>query len=325
MRVRIEAEVLADPTQFGRDIGAILERCILGQHRWVIDNLEDVLSSSWMKSCPSWMLTPELAMKAFDEQIYEPTSTPRERLLIVSLAPQVRGSAQDKVETPPSARKLLEQAVQLLLENSTADWHFVRAIARIYSREELRQAIDKKWIVPAHAGGKGEFRKRFDELTDRGVPPWRIAVLMDSDRLVPGPLPAESEKKRKQLEELGVKVFSLHKREAENYLPPPLLDSDGRRETYVSFLALSREQQDHFDMKEGFKKNKRGEIEPRAEQASLFGNVTAWHKKRLAGGFGSSIGDRFKDATIAREEMDEVCSTRPGELEEILLKLEEML
>jgi hypothetical protein len=78
-------------------------------------------------------------------------------------------------------------------------------------------------------------------------------------------------------------------------------------------------------MKEGFKKNQQGQIEPRAEQASLFGNVTAWHKKRLAGGFGSSIGDRFKDAAMDREEMDQVCSTCPGELEGILLALEEML
>jgi hypothetical protein len=226
VRVRIQPEVLADPTHFGRDVGAIVERCVRGQHRWIIDDLDAVLSSEWMKTCPPWLLTHELAMKAFDEQIYEPTTSPRDRLIVVSLVPQTAlSAAQDKVETPERAREILEHAMQLLLENSAADWHFFCAVAKTYPQKILPKAIEKKWIVPVNAGGKGEFRKRFDELTDRGVPPWRIAVLMDSDRLVPGPLPAENEKKRKQLEELGVRVFSLHKREAENYLPRPLLDS----------------------------------------------------------------------------------------------------
>ena len=312
--------------QFGRDVAAILERCDRGQHRWVIDDLEAVLSSSWMKSCPPWLLARELAMKAFDEEIYEPTTTQRARLLVVSPVPQAMGSAQDKVETPDRAREILEHAMQLLLENSAADWHFLCAIAKTYPRTFLLQAIEMKWLVPAHAGGKGELRKRFDELTNRGVPPWRIAVLMDSDRLKPGPLPKDNESIRKQLEDLGARVFPLFKREAENYLPPSLLSKQAaHHDTHSSFLHLSPEQQDYYDMKRGFKRAASGKAGLSASEKELFAKKNPWHLNRLVGGFGKSIGDLFKDAEIDREEMDQVCSTRPGELEGILLALEEML
>jgi hypothetical protein len=326
VRVRIEPEVLADPTQFGRDIAAILERCDRGQHRWVIDDIEAVIDSPWMKSCPRWPLTQERARKAFDEQIYEPSANQRDRLMVVSLSPRTASTEKEKIEAPQRAREILEHAVQLLLENSAADWHFLCAISTTYPREALLRAIGEKWIIPAHAGGKGEFRKRFDELIDRGVPPWRIAVLMDSDRLKSGPLPRDTENKQKQLEELGARVFTLFKREAENYLPPSSLSKRAaHHDTHSSFRHLSPEQRDHYDMKHGFKREASGKAALSTSERELFGEVNPWHLNRLVGGFGSSIGDSFKAAKIDREEMDEVCATCPGELEEILLKLEEML
>lgn len=315
----IAPEVLAEPVQYGRDISAILHRCDQGQHQWVIEDLESVQRSAWMQERAPWDITDTLAEKSFRAQIDEPSGKQLRRLLVVAVSASAAAS-EAMFETPERARQILEQAVQLILENGTADWHFVHTVARSYARSELLLAMKNQWILPDHAGGKGEFRKRFDELVRRGIPPWRIAVLMDSDRLAPGPLPEDNDKKRRQLEALGVQVFVLHKREAENYLPPSLLDGKDLRDTHSSLRNLSREQQDHYDMKKGFKSTTLT-----ATEEPLFGAVSEWHRRRLVGGFGPSIGDRFKDATIDREELDEMCSTRPGELEEILQALEEML
>lgn len=311
---------MEEPSRFGKDIAAILERCEKGQHQWVIDDLEATLASSWMKARAPWDVTDTVAEKSFRAQIDEPSGKQARPLLLVTTESAPLGAAGEFIESPERARQILEQAVQLILENGTADWHFVRAVARSYARSELLLAMKNQWILPDHAGGKGEFRKRFDELVRRGIPPWRIAVLMDSDRLAPGPLPEDNDKKRKQLEALGVRVFVLHKREAENYLPPSLLDGRDLRNTHSSLRTLLPEQQDHYDMKRGFKSTTLTTTEE-----PLFGKVSEWHRKRLVGGFGPSIGDRFKDANIDREEMDEMCSTCPGELEGILQALEEML
>lgn len=295
--MQIEPEVLNAPQRFGHDISAILERCNLGQHQWVIDDLDVVLQSSWMQGRARWDATEELAEKTYRAQLDEPVSAAPKRLLVVSLAPGAaeRSSEAIKVEAPPRARQILEQALFLLLENGTADWRFLDAMSRTYTRREILDAFEERWLLPEHAGGKGELRKRCDELIRRGVPPWRIVVLMDSDRLAPGPLPEENEKKRIQLEELGAKVLVLFKREAENYLPPSLLYGKPHREVRSSLSTLTRTQQDHYDM------------------------------RRLAGGFGSSIGDRFQGAVIDRWEMDHVCATCPGELEALFVVIEGML
>ncbi len=309
MRVQFEVELLDQPARFGRDLSAIIDRCSTGQHRWVIDDLDTVLNSAWMIGRATWDVTDELAEKVFQAQILEPKQNHAQKLLIVTLdeASAAKSTETTKHEPVARARKILEQAVQLILENGTADWHFVCAMSRTYPLPALQQAIREQWLIPAHAGGKGEFRKRFEQLVDLGAPPWRIAVLMDSDRLAPGALPKDNEDKKKRLEELGAKVFVLFKREAENYLPPSLLGGARHQELLAWLLSRPPAQRDYFDMKKGA------------------GRDANSQEATPVGGFGPAIGDRFKDAQISREEMDEVCSTSPDEIEGILRALEEML
>jgi hypothetical protein len=330
VRVRFEAAVLEQPAQHGRDLTSIIDRCDRGQHRWVIDDLDSVLDSvldsAWMKGRASWDVSAELAKKVFQAQILVPQRANLRRLMVVTVDEHAAAQSTEttKYERPARARAILEQAVQLILENGTADWHFVCAMSQTYPQPDLMQAIHERWIVPEHAGGKGDFKKRFDELRRREMPPWRIAALMDSDKSEPDKIPAANEKLRKQLEDLGVKVFVLFKREAENYLPPSLLRD--KRTVLSSLLRLTPEQRDYYDMKKGFDRSAdgRGAALSEAEQR-VFGNVDAWNQNRLVGGFGGSIGAQFKDAVIGREEMEDVCSTYPGEIERILRTLEEML
>lgn len=326
MRVQLDPDVLADPGRFGRDVSAILDRCDRGQHQWVIDDLDEVLSSAWMRAAASW--DKELAEKTFRAAVDEPLRGVHARLLVVAAAalaspPAVAGVVRCSAA---DARQILSHPLYLVVENATSDWRFVRAIVATFARTRLAHAIERDWLVPDQAGGSGELSKRAAALAAMSKSAWRIVVLMDSDRLVPGPLPDAVARRIATLNQLGASVITLHKREVENYLPGSLLSRPETHDAYVSWLHLSREQQDHYDVKYGFAGDKTtGEPVVSDEQSALFGGANPWHLKRLIGGFGKKIGEQFIGAALDRDELTAVCETCPGELERLLDTLEELL
>ena len=89
-------------------------------------------------------------------------------------------------------------------------------------------------------------------------------------------------------------------------------------------MELTREQQDHYDMKTGFTKRDGQPVVP-LEQQNLFQGISKWHLEHLCGGFGSNVGAAFQEATISREELEVVCKTCPEELERVLDAIEELL
>lgn len=324
MRVCFDSEVLNCPLEHGSHIEAIVERCYCEQHRWIIDDLDAVMGSAWMQGRAKWSTHDTFAEKTYRESIDRPSTSGRQQRLLVITANGCNVSdapADVRRETPKNARQILEKPLFLYVENSGSDGSFVRAISELYAAD-VWLAIARLWLKPEHAGGKGEFTKKVDELIASGIAPWRIAVLMDSDRLVPGPLPADNDRIRRELEERGIRVFPLFKREAENYLPASLL---GKGLMVKVFFGLSPAQRDHFDMKKGFKKEQNGTVVIPDEQRELYADLSKWQLDQLAGGFGKSIGARFEDARLSTCDMSFVCQTRPGELEETLTKLEEML
>ena len=327
MRVKFDRAVLDQPALFGRDIYVIVDRCDQGRHTWVIDDLDDVLASTWIRDRPSWDPLDTLAEKTWRAAIDETSAGPQQRLLSV-MAECLPTAALSGVlcATPARAREILDEPLYLILENATSDWSFIRAITRTFARTELEIAISKNWIVPDQAGGSGEFEKRASALIARKIEPTRIAILMDSDRLVPGPLPSDVAKRIARLQSIGTIVLALFKREVENYMPESVLDSKATNAVRVSFLSLRQEQRDHFDMKFGFERDPRtGDAVIHESQQALFAGTNPWHMKRLVGGFGRKIGDRFGETTVDRAEIVEVCKTCPGELEQLLQTLEELL
>jgi hypothetical protein len=330
--VRIERAVLDAPHQFGRAISAIVDCFERGKHRWVIDDLEDILSSVWIQSAASWDASKELAEKLFREALDEPTRQAPARLVVVAVAAaQAMAAAADVfICSVEDARRILDHPLHVVLENATSDWCFLRALVAAFGRTRLSDAIARSWVVPDQAGGSGELVKRVRALTEQGQAPWRIAVLMDSDCLGPGPLPATlpaaTNDRERELRRMGATPIVLHKREVENYLPGSLLDSKRTHDVYVSWRSLSREQQDYYDMKHGFSRDPRtGEVVVAEAQRELFAGANPWHLGRLVGGFGKSIGERFDGAQIDRAELDAVCATHPGELERLLQTLEDLL
>lgn len=335
MRVQLDRAVLDEPHRFGRDISAIIDCCQRGQHRWVIDDLDAVLGSAWIQGAARWDSSKELAEKTFRAAIDEPSGGVRQRLVIVAAAapqdvpagtPGVAGVVGVLTCSVEDARRILADPLYLVLENATSDWCFVRSLVSTYERTRLAHAINRYWLVPDQAGGSGELVKRAQGLLEQGKAAWRIVVLMDSDRLAPGALPPSVAQRIKALAKLGVSVITLHKREVENYLPSTLLDGKRTHDVYVSWLSLSREQQDHYDLKHGFACDAvTGEAVMDHAQLGLFGGFNPWHLKRLIGGFGKTIGERFTGEKLDRAELEAVCATCPGELEQLLGILEELL
>lgn len=324
MRVRFERDVLDAPHRFGRDVNAIIDTCASGQHVWVIDDLDAVLASSLVRECPSWDPLPALAEKTWRAAIDEPTSAARQRLVVVKpVTTGVSHVAGTIVCTAATARGLLARPLYLVLENATSDWSFVRALVKVHRRAALDLAITEDWIVPDQAGGSGEFVKRVRGLIEQGIESFRIVTLMDSDRLAPGALPPAVDKRVKVLEGMGATVVVLHKREVENYLPTALLDGKATNAVRVSWLALTRAQQDHYDMKYGFATDSAsGTVAIPAEQQALFAGTNPWHLNRLVGGFGKAIGDRFANAQLDLDDLAAVCATCPDELAHVLDVLE---
>lgn len=331
MKVRFEEAVMDRPDLYGRDLNAMVDAFAKNRHQWSIDDPDRIRGSRWIQEGPRYdRLAIEIAEKAWRAAIDEVSPGPSGRLLIVAVEDQCPIELwRDEAEfyaSPAHARKILEQPVYVVLENSEADWNFLKAMARAFEALAVLQAIGEHWLMPFHAGGAGEFKKRIQELLARGVVGWRIVAFLDSDRLAPGPLPQSTQKKVQGMESAGVKTIVLFKREIENYLPDAAIDDRKHHEAYVSLLSLTRQQRDYFDMKQGFEQDKvTGKPMIPPEQQALFAGANPWHLKRLVGGFGKKIGDRFANPALLRDEMNDVCETCPGEMEHILRTLEELL
>ena len=325
MKVAFAADVLAEPGRHGKDLNAIAERFDCGQHDWEIDDLAVLMASQWMRDRASWDSLDELAEKTFRTAIDSPKRTVAQFTVVVTLAaPKEVG--RTLVRSPEEARRLVTGPLRLILENATSDGDFVRSIATTWSSSLVTNAVDRGWLVFEQAGGSGEFVKRATALLGQQVPSVRILCLMDSDRLTVGPLPVATVKRCQELDGLGVAHFVLHKREVENYLPSSRLDGDRTRGVYVSWLTLTRVQRDYFDMKLGFAEDPEthNAVVPEG-QRMLFAGVSAWHLRRMIGGFGRKIGEAFDGRPLDREELDACCATKPTELRNLLEWLEAAL
>lgn len=323
---------MAQPELYGRALNAIVDAFAEGRHQWAIPDPDEISTSRWGTETATWdSLLRELVEKTWRAALDDVgSSPPTTRILLVSVDPASQPLPSLETSTvraqPARAREILSEPLYMVVENATSDWHFLRAMARVFQRDSVVQAMANGWLVPEHAGGAGDFLKRIDGLIGRGIVPWRIVALADSDRLAPGPLPEKVAEMAAKINSRGATAVVLFKREVENYLPDSAIDEKRNHDAWVSLLSLTRQQRDHFDMKSGFKINKDTQnIHVLAEQRELFARSNPWHLRRLVGGFGKHIGERFETAAITREEMVVVCETCPGEIEHILQTLEEAL
>jgi hypothetical protein len=132
--------------------------------------------------------------------------------------------------TPVIAYTILSEPSKIILENGTNDWKFVKGIVYKYANHKkrksiyklLEKAIDKHWIEPDNAGGKGQIKNRFEALAAnryKDIYQFKLATIFDSDK--------SNANEIKHEQKLLIEFFTgetttwhmLHKREVENYLP----------------------------------------------------------------------------------------------------------
>lgn len=328
MRVRLSAAIVSDESALSL-LDDILRFFEAGRHQWVIDDIEGIERSTWVEQAGRRQSTRilDLLRKVATEAAYGDTTHTIEIEI---------GTGEGRV-TPSMARDAMARPAYLIVENATSDGRFLRALIHAYDNPRLRTAVEAQWLEIDQAGGVGEVPKRVHALIhDRAADRRRIQALVDSDRRNPKD-DSDTVKRMRMLEqEHGVVVHILHKRDSENYLPLDALahhkhEADRFQKTYKAFSRLSPHQQDHFDMKSGFKASPNGEVTLHTDQVELFAGIRGSVLRDLVGGFGNDCGCWFEDdggkvpRYIDRTTLEARCSTKPGELPAILAKLEEIL
>ena len=179
----------------------------------------------------------------------------------------------------------------MLVENRHNDGAFLRSVAPSSVREELREALDNRWIEIEHGGG-ADMKTRIRTATLEEA--MRLWVLSDSDAREPD-RPSSFQQALCQLcADQGVSHHLLQRRAIENYLPIQALNDwtfscirssqEARRNKVKTFARLQPAQRHYYNMTKGFDAD-------RPDIPALFADCA--NHPHLQSGFGEDISSRF--------------------------------
>ncbi len=183
----------------------------------------------------------------------------------------------------------LEQPVTIIVENSSNDSPFVKAIIRCFDKKGvIIKHLENHWLTFGNAGGKNNFLNYLQEKL-RTFRKWskanhhylRVFVLMDSDREFPDmDMQSAKDPLVNFLREISIPYHILEKREMENYLPDETIDTiQDNRDFIDAYLRLTPIQKDFFDLEKGFDKTKPFEKLKPKEVQDLYGKISDQDKK----------------------------------------------
>lgn len=186
----------------------------------------------------------------------------------------------------------------VVCEDVVTDAAFVRALANIFSRSEITDALVASRVAFANGGGARLPWAARSEMEKFRIKP-RVFVLFDSDSLTPGDR-TKNHDAAEALREEGASVHVLERREAENYIPPRAIHYGGLRigkfnrqrdlsRALSALKQLGTDQYSHYDFKKGFKAKSFMSVEPIPEQVALFSDLNSRTMRTLGQGFGDRI------------------------------------
>ncbi len=197
--------------------------------------------------------------------------------------------------------EILRRPLSLLVENKRRDGAFLKAVGWRYAR--FLERLERQYRLEiTHGGGLQEMGQLVQEHKE---PLWRrrAFAVFDSDALAPRQQSTASTTFGQVCREAGIGYHRLHRRAAENYLPPATLLAwakglyGQRREQHLkrarAFDRLSPEQRHHYNMKRGH----RGDTERQNHDLgrAMFDGLDQQSMQALDEGFGKSIGDLFAE------------------------------
>lgn len=324
MKVHITKEILNTPhTEIYPLLDAIFLHFMDGRHLWKLDDPEEIKQSRWFQfysGSEAYKKKCNDIHKIYTDQIYLPKSS---RMHSITVEVNHTGGTLTGL-TPAEARQCLDSPAYVVVENAESDAAFVRAMITAMKRDELQKALDKGWWKFEHMGGAEEVKKCVERIRKNSKGILRVFVLADSDSEYPGHYTATIKFVETYCVSHRVPFHILLKRDSENYLPVNVLSHvKQKRKVFQAFLNLSSEQQDFYDMKNGFKKDENGKpfiSEP-------FIHVPSKIVKDLAEGFGRKVWENYEKYShlISREDIEITCSFDPYEIDRILNQIEGMI
>ena len=322
MRVRFSAAVMADSGSW-RTLDRIVMLFEEERHEWLADDPEGIEVSAWLRSDAGRAGASN--RKALQEHIRW-SAYPKPRLEVTVDCE----TTSELTLGPADALRCMEAPVSVAVENATTDGDFLRTMVHALDRGELRQALERRWLMIAQMGGFGEVEKTVVRLRDGMPGPCRVFVLTDSDAQYPGERTATVEKVEETCQRHGVPFAILRKRKIENYLPVSVLNrlaGHRHREVFQAFLHLSPDQRDHYDMKNGLEADERGHAILPPEQQRLFHGVRGHVLRNLCGGFGKGTAEVFRTQRhcFAEADVRQVCAGDEHEIDRILDQIERLL
>jgi hypothetical protein len=329
MKVRIGPDAMAASETF-RDLDRILDSLFQERHRWDEQDPASVEGSAWGgDSGRAGQRVLEAAQKLLGDQLYEGRDAARATSLHTLTLTITLATNPPVSLSPADAVKALEMPAFVIVENGESDRAFLEAMLRAFGRDALNDALDRGLWEIVSAGGGGEIPKRVSERVARiGAGPRRVLILSDSDRLTPGEHTKTVEQITACSVEHGVTAIILNKREIENYLPHDALwDKSGKRDVCAPLLRLTPGQRDHYDMKKGFRVDKktRTPLIP-AAQLTLFSGVRPRKLLHdLIGGFGDKVWRSFASGRIDELAMREICLDDEDEIPRLLDAIERLV
>ncbi len=292
MIIEIGVDAASDPDAhqwLDRLVGRI-EDC---WHVWQIDAPEELGQTAWLRDDGrAGARAGDLIRAAVHRSAYP--FDPHTRQVRVTINPVDVDDA-----TPEEAFRLADERLVVLVENRQSDGAFLRRVVA-----ELDRTLNKYWsLTPSpiridDRGGKGQMPDEVLRCCENANSRPRMVVVVDSDRLGPNEQASgEARRLEAMCAEYQVPCWVLAKREAENYLPQPLLDarpnagSDHALRALV-WANLNDDQKDYYDMKDGLPGGNDG------PQAQLFEGLSRDDTRALSNGFGENIDACWKEWAV---------------------------
>ena len=282
VRITIDPRV-ADEPYAHRWLDRILHKVDDGWHVWdTTDHAESekIAGTTWIRDRDhqgAWVRDLLIASTQRDAW----TLAPHGRSLRVTAVP-----TSPEELTPEEACRLVEEPLCILVENRITDGAFIRRVIR-----ELDHSLHLLWGRPGEpvrvdsVGGKGQMHVEVERRVRKTDYRPRLVAIIDSDRKSPDARPsAAAVRLRRTCEVRNLPCWLLAKREAENYLPRPLLDArpdagPGHARRVDAWDRLTDDQKDFIDMKNGLA----------SVDDALFGDLSPADRSELGGGFGPKV------------------------------------
>lgn len=285
MIIEIDEEV-ANDQETHRFLDRILAKVEDGWHLWRVLGTEEFANTTWVTNRGTrGDEIVELFEASVERTMWQGKAGLHRRRVRVTASP----SSDDEAAAEEACR-ILEEPYVILVENRFGDGDFIKRVI-----QELDKALFSLFGKPGEplrvdsVGGKGQMKRVVKERSKPGETP-RLAVVVDSDRRGPGESPSEDARRlARRCRKSGVPCWVLAKREAENYLPHALLElrpncGEDHFRRVRAWDALSDDQKDYYDMKDGLS------AMPSEAERELFESLSIEEERVLRQGFGDGIG-----------------------------------